>query len=478
MRFSEYFNLDKEQPYLDFVDVKLDTDIRVFLDPSSIKALHSTWGNELSSLLQTFFQSVLSNIHSGNHAKAQALLSSLNERNEFHLGYSNGKSRGHGFGKESAKIVWNALTKSKAAQSGLIKDLEDTALMIRGIGTDMISDAVCNILRGPLIKYTQDVCTYYGIPLTPSVPSGPIWNPEKEVWEDSYVSLPMTNEGKVILVPKILVRHRLGFDAGEYYRHYLLPQMQWEHLKANSSLVQTLKSGSKYVTKKSLIEKYGSGKLSVVEQTLSRKNVLDEYRQDKLTNPSMPIPHRHLSELEQQPSPDFVKLIEKLAAVPTGREAAAEYENVIEDILSALFYPSLCHPTKQDMIHDGRKRVDITYTNEAKSGFFWWIANHYPCAHIFVECKNYGKEMGNPEVDQIAGRFSPSRGQVGILICRKIENKELMLQRCKDTANDGRGYVLPIDDDDLKVLIKELVHSDENFQDFQLLRKTWNRLVK
>lgn len=59
MRFSNYFNLNRGQPYLDFVDIRLDTDIAVFLDPTAIKSLKSPWGNELSSLLQTYFDTVL-----------------------------------------------------------------------------------------------------------------------------------------------------------------------------------------------------------------------------------------------------------------------------------------------------------------------------------------------------------------------------------------------------------------------------------
>ena len=96
----------------------------------------------------------------------------------------------------------------------------------------MISDAVSNILRGPLIKYTQDICNYYDIKLTDNVPSGPIWNPREEKWEQGYVSLPMTNEGKVILVPKIIVRHQITYQHDEYYRHFLLPEMQKQHLKS------------------------------------------------------------------------------------------------------------------------------------------------------------------------------------------------------------------------------------------------------
>lgn len=123
MRVSEYYKLGKTQPYLDFVDIRLDTDIPVFLDPTSIKALDSTWGNELSSLLQSFFETVLNYIKNGNHTSAQNLLSSLNERNEFHLGYSKGESRGHAFGALSAKSVWGALSKSQASLTGLLQDL-------------------------------------------------------------------------------------------------------------------------------------------------------------------------------------------------------------------------------------------------------------------------------------------------------------------------------------------------------------------
>jgi hypothetical protein len=85
-----------------------------------------------------------------------------------------------------------------------------------------------------------------------------------------------------------------------------------------------------------------------------------------------------------------------------------------------MFYPVLAHPNVQTELHDGRKRIDITYTNMGTQGFFLWLAKHFPSPHVFFECKNYGSEIGNPELDQISGRFSPSRGQFGIIVCRKI----------------------------------------------------------
>ena len=128
----------------------------------------------------------------------------------------------------------------------------------------------------------------------------------------------------------------------------------------------------------------------------------------------------------------------------------------MESLLTALFYPSLTKPVKQQEIHEGRKRIDLTYTNVATHGFFHWLSMHHSASHIFIECKNYGREIGNPELDQMGGRFSPSRGQFGIITCRSFENKELFISRCRDTANDQRGFIIPIDDDDLRVLVGEV----------------------
>lgn len=476
MRVSEYFKLGKTQPFLDFVDVRLETDIAVFLDPTALKSLKSLWGQECASLVQHYFETVLARIRYGDHDGARLLVSSLRERNEFHLGYSVGRSQGRAFGPISADSVWGALSKSAAAKTGLLKDLEDTCLLIDGIGRDMVSDAVCNIIRGPLIRYTQDVCRYYGIPMTPGVSSGPIWNPAAEKWESNLVELPVTSYGKIILVPKIAVRHRLSYEYNEYYTHYLLPVMQEAEIAANTGLVELLKDGRKRVTKKALKEKYGSDKLAVVRETLKHPQVLDDYREEKSKSAPPPLDHEQLSEIENSEPPPWDDLVGKLKALPTGKEHADAYEKLVEEILSSLFYPALCNPTKQHKIHQGRKRIDITYTNESQVGFFQWIGSHYPAAFVFVECKNYGREVGNPEVDQLAGRFSPSRGKLGLLVCRSVEDSELLMARCVDTAKDDRGYILHLTDDDLIELMEAAKKGVASLA-FPLLARKFRNLV-
>ena len=140
------------------------------------------------------------------------------------------------------------------------------------------------------------------------------------------------------------------------------------------------------------------------------------------------------------------------------------------------FIQSLTNPVVQHEIHEGRKRIDITYTNMALNGFFRWLATHYAAAHVFVECKNYGKEVGNPELDQLSSRFSKSRGQIGLLVCRGFENKKLFLRRCADTAKDGRGFVIALDDKDVSELVATR-QKDQLYADWKLLRERFDALI-
>ncbi|WP_240623983.1 hypothetical protein [Ahniella affigens] len=404
-------------------------------------------------MLQDYFQEVLKAIRSADHDRAKGLLACLNERNEFHIGFSKHESRGRALGKVSAEDIWKSLVRSKAAETALLEDLEDSVLFVDGIGPDKLSDAVCNIIRRPLIAYTQQACNYYGIKLEAEVNSGPLWDSKEKEWSSTLIRLPVTKAGPLILLPKIIVRAQQSYRFGQFYQHYLLPTLQQHHLSINSDLVRVLKSkknkGGRRVYKKDLADRYGNDKLAAAKATIEHPEALTKFRQDKRRDRSRPLDHSAFAEIENVPVPNFVKLVENVRALKPGKDQAQAYEDAIEKLLTAVLYPSLCSPIKQSPLHEGRKRIDITYVNAAKEGFFYWLAQKYPAPHIFVECKNYGKEIGNPELDQLTGRFSPSRGQVGLLVVRSIENRELLIKRCKDAATDQRGFVLVLEDADL-----------------------------
>lgn len=480
-RVSTIYNLKRTQATLDFVDVDINTDTRLFISPRAFSLLHSEWSDACISLIQNFFGTVLKAIRDADDAKAEALLRELREPNETHLGMSTGPSRGRALGELSAHDVWAALSQSQAAKSGLISDLEDTVLLIEGVGVDIISDITTNIIRSQLISYTQEQCLQLKIPLQEGLESGPMWDPHNLRWYSEAVALPLTARGKLLLVPKAIVRRTSAFDLQEYYRHYMLEFLIEEEKKIGSSLVYTIKSGKNKgksrVNKTDLIEIHGGDKKAAIEQSIKHPHVFQKYKEAKCNEEFLPLSHGEISSVERASPPDWDALLDAVRSLETGPTDASKYERAIESLLTALFYNDLVHPNYQAAIHDDRKRIDIRYTNAGLRGFFGWLSKHHPSQYVFVECKNYGKEVANPELDQLAGRFSPSRGQVGLLVCRKFNDKERFLARCRDTAKDHRGFIITLDDDDLATLVQEKKEDVEERHEWSLLRKRMWALV-
>ncbi|MFZ2975890.1 MAG: hypothetical protein WA055_04685 [Candidatus Moraniibacteriota bacterium] len=459
-KFSKYFNLSKSQFELDFVDVSVNNgDVPLFIDPYAISKRMDFWSVDCHNLVVSFFQNVVDKIKQGDEAGAKYALSELGEPNQTRFGLSRGDDpHGRGVGGEQSEDLYKALSDSTAIKTGLIQDLEECELMIEGIGRDKISDITTNIIRHKLIEYTQFQCELWNIRME-STPSGFVWDDVNKKWTNDYVLLPVCNRRSVLLVPKAIARFDIEFNHQEYYQHFVLNFLQSEHLNANSSLVRTLRDGTKRPpTKKLLKEKNPLSKKFLYEFSKEHSEVLREYRGSKgsfireLTNEDL---LSISSEKNKETALDYKSLSEKLDSISAGGEFAADFHNHITGALTAIFYPFLMSPKKEQEIHDGRKRIDIVFQNAAHNGFFFELPNNksVPSGYIFVECKNYSGDPKNPELDQLAGRFSVNRGRFGFLVCRSFVDKNLFIKRCKDTAQDGRGFILALDDNDIKNLL-------------------------
>jgi hypothetical protein len=60
MRVSEYYSLGRRQSTLDFIDVDVKTDTKLFIDPSALLYLNNDFGNNCVFLVQNFFSTVIS----------------------------------------------------------------------------------------------------------------------------------------------------------------------------------------------------------------------------------------------------------------------------------------------------------------------------------------------------------------------------------------------------------------------------------
>jgi hypothetical protein len=442
---SVAFQLDKTQAELDFADVALHTDNPLFLDPFAISLQRDSWSQDAAATIRTFFQQAVDHIRAHREDDALELLLHLREPNETRLGYSRHRPQGAGVGSAQAEQIFDALNASAAVRTGFITALEEAELLIPGIARDKISDLTTNIIRHHLAEYTVAQCQLHGI-ATQHVAMPACFDADALRWEARYLDLPIHGHRPILFVPKSVVRYSPAYHQQKYYERYMLEFLREEELaKPRSNLVRVLKSGRRRVYKKDLKELYPSGKQYLFDFSRKHPEVLQRYR-------------RELAELERSGASrdlnegDESIIAGSLAAVlpniDPGDEGATQYHRLMIGIVEFIFYPSLEHPRKEREIHQGRKRIDIVMENAAQTGVFYNIPTlrRIPCAYIPFECKNYGREVGNPELDQISGRFGVNRGQVGFLACRSFENRDRFIQRCRDTFQDGRGIVLPLDD--------------------------------
>lgn len=453
MRLSKRFKLGVTQWELDFVDIDTSRDLPLFVDPHFLGLRTDRWSMEAAGSVQGFFGRFLDLLRTGQRDAARQLFSYLGEPNETCLGLSRARPRGNAVGKELADKIFNSLVDSKAVATGVLTDLEDARVFVHGIDKDRVSDITTVLIRRQLLQYTKEQCTLWGIPLVPDVPSGDVWDVERGVWTTHLSPRLVVSNRPILLVPKGIVSFSKRYTAAKYHRYFVLTHLKHEHLRLDTALVQKRQrrdgTVKRWVTKKSIIEHESPGdKDYLAEFTERHVEIFAEFKasaaRDETSLADDALTEVTLDEV-------VAHLTTTLGGIPAGNDAATTYHRLVTGILELCFYPALIAPRLETPLHDGRKRVDITFDNAAKAGFFQRLhaVHKIPSAYIMVECKNYSRDVNNPELDQLAGRFGINRGQVGLLVSRTVDDLDTLILRCIDAYKDGRGLLIPLSDIDL-----------------------------
>lgn len=462
MKISEHFKLNKTQQELDFVDIDYNGDTPLFLDPYFISKRTSEITEEGLESIQSFFKLLIIYLKTNQLDETIQLMEHVGEINDIHLGLSKNKSQGKGIGKDDTLRLIESLKNSKALETGLIENLEDCRLFIDNIGKDKISDLCANLIKKQLIDYTIDQCNLWNIPLQ-EAPSGFYWDSISRKWTQDLKCKRLIIDGKpILLVPKEFVSYSNAYCTEKYIQHFVLNFYQNEHLRLDTALVKKKvdKKGNvidRWVTKKSIKEDFALNgvvinKAWLVEFSTKHPEILDEYRKNaKIDN---------FDVFGDDVTPEKLNgiidsIITKLQSIPEGRNHASDYHNLILGACEFLFYPTLTNPKKEFEINEGRKRIDIVFSNTAKIGLFKTMCGKYkiPLRLLMIECKNYNKEIANPELDQMAGRLCYDRGMFGIIFCRHLDNEELFVKREQDSYRDESKIIIHITDERLIQLL-------------------------
>ena len=398
------------------------------------------------------------------------------------VGISIGAPNGRGIGTTQANEIFDSIQGSKAIETGVLEHIEDCSIFIRGVGRDKVSDMTTNVIRKNLIEYTQDQCDLHNIPMREMTPTGACWNPATRQWEWSHDRMLVIDDRPILLVPKSIVSYGKNYTMDRYHRHFVLDYIRKDQLANNGPFVQRKKQKDGrervWVSKEDLRKNVAPAEKDFIAGfTQQHGNVFASFKEWAAKNARSLENHEINSTLDIAQISNF--LLDKLQKTPTGNDHASDYHKLIVGILEFIFYPNLSCPKKEREINDGRKRIDIVFDNSARDGEFYKMhqVRKISSQYVMVECKNYGNEIANPELDQLSGRFSVNRGNFGLMLCRSVKNYDLLIKRCRDFYKDKRELIVPILDRDLAIILRRKSESPSERPEEDLLRDLIREII-
>jgi hypothetical protein len=231
---SRYYGLSGP---LEFLDVDVANDNRLFLDPHAIRIERgpAPFSSQAKKCITTFFDEIVACVMSPQRSEAERgldLLQHFNEPKETRLGLSQKGFDGRGGDEDVGTWIWDVLSKDVEAliKVGILKWIEDVPVFVEGIDKDITSDLTTRIIFEPLVKFTQAMLNKY-----PEFTQGShevrsfqrqVWSPSRSRWRLKPLDLPIAWDKPLLLVPKYWARPRLLMSTGRYYETSLLSYVQ------------------------------------------------------------------------------------------------------------------------------------------------------------------------------------------------------------------------------------------------------------
>lgn len=226
---------------LEFADIRIGTDNRLFIDPSRVRLAAlagDPWAQQAVVLLDTFFDALFNAARNRDLPALRRLIArACGEINETHLGWSHAQPAGNG---ASFSLIFPALrqmVEQGLFDQGCVIGIEDVPIWTKGIDADRLSDWVTNIIWPVLEQFTVSQYQQYGLP---QEHAGEVirraWDPYCMTWVNQP-TFPLLCAGqRILLCPKRFLCTKLLFGTADFLRTEVLEYRQRCHLDARTAL--------------------------------------------------------------------------------------------------------------------------------------------------------------------------------------------------------------------------------------------------
>jgi len=292
---TDYFELNKKQSDIDFVDVNMDGDSKLFINPA---LLCESTDVDISLIgpkkVDSFFKKIFELYIAGHRRQAlDELFENSKESNANHLGYSKGYSRGNGASKQALAKLFDTIQKTGALAQDIMIQPISILIFAHDFGPDRMSDLIVSILKKELVSYTLKEAKRLNIPIESEVISyGEYWDCETSSWQEISGEWVKGSDGKpLIFTPKQTVSSQYGFSVNDYVRKTVWTWRKSYHVEKQTSLARTkyddngkmsyVEPTSKTLQEEEIDKPYGnvSGKwkLYALEMTIQNPKLYSQY---------------------------------------------------------------------------------------------------------------------------------------------------------------------------------------------------------
>lgn len=248
MRVIDFFELEDTQESLDFVNINVERDTLLFIEPFRVKYSKILPNAEaVYYKIQNFIEDVFKLFSNGEENKALDLLLFSMETNELRLGYSVSKNRGKGVSKETLSEVFKVMCNNSHIAGKIMSNVSSLVLFVPSFSQDRMSDLIASIIKKELYEFTMKQAEMLGLEIDKTEYNyGFYWNDETSAWDELIGYSIRDSDGNAILfTPKDTVVTKYDYSATELMTKVIFPVLKEQHTINNSTLVErkVLKDG-------------------------------------------------------------------------------------------------------------------------------------------------------------------------------------------------------------------------------------------
>lgn len=284
MRLYDKYKLNEN---VDFIDVELTTDNKIWIDPMMMYMDKSPLGLKCCTIVQDYFSTLLEFAINKDDANGRLYTKNFVEMNETRLGYSFDKPRGNSGGESLGLEIYSLIRESKAIDTEFIGDIFDAGVMIQKLGIDKVSDFITSLIFEDLIIFTQDECKKYNIPMKNVTIKNYYWSAVEQRWiHNICVQLPFDEESNmaIVFVPKKFVEKKQVYSYGRFYNKAMLPYYGNEAVENRLyGLIRILKDKTIKPLYREIRKKNPCTRENVYQFIMNHRDIYDEYKRRQMS---------------------------------------------------------------------------------------------------------------------------------------------------------------------------------------------------